>query len=114
MKYEAIAATIIGAAIAIVLYRNRTSESARLELFRRGFYIDEFYRWLINSTQELLARIAAFVDRWILDAGAVRGISGGTWGLGAVLRLFQIGNLQAYAFLFGLAVVALIYLVIFR
>jgi NADH-quinone oxidoreductase subunit L len=62
----------------------------------------------------LLARITAFIDRWIIDAGAVRGISGGTWGLGAVLRLLQVGNLQAYAFLFGLGIVFLIYLTIFR
>jgi NADH-quinone oxidoreductase subunit L len=41
-------------------------------------------------------------------------VSGGTWGVGALLRLFQVGNLQAYAFLFGLGIVALIYLAIFR
>ena len=69
---------------------------------------------MIDSTQEFLARVASFVDRWIVDAGAVRGVSGGTWGFGALLRLFQVGNLQAYAFLFGLAVVVLIYFTIFR
>jgi NADH-quinone oxidoreductase subunit L len=30
------------------------------------------------------------------------------------LRLLQVGNLQGYAFLFGLGVVALIYFALFR
>ena len=58
--------------------------------------------------------VSAFFDRWIIDAGAVRGASGGTWGFGALLRLLQVGNLQAYSFLFGLGIVALIYFAIFR
>ncbi len=81
---------------------------------RRRFYIDEFYGWLIGVTQELLASIFAFLDRWIIDAGGVRGISGATWGLGSLLRLFQVGNLQAYSFLFGLGIVGLIYFTVFR
>jgi NADH-quinone oxidoreductase subunit L len=110
----AIAAILIGAGAAVTLYRNRESEPLNATLLLRGFYIDEFYSWLIDSTQGALARLAAFIDRWIIDAGAVRGVSGGTWGVGALLRLFQVGNLQAYAFLFGLGIVALIYLAIFR
>ncbi|HET9418294.1 MAG TPA: NADH-quinone oxidoreductase subunit L, partial [Chthoniobacterales bacterium] len=66
------------------------------------------------STQELLARVSAFTDRWLIDAAAVRGASSGTWGLGTLLRLFQVGNLQAYSFLFGLGIVALIYFAVFR
>ena len=84
------------------------------ELIRHRFYIDEFYESLIDHTQELLARVANFFDRWIIDASAVRGSSGGTLGLGSLLRLFQVGNLQAYAFLFGLGIVALIYFTLFR
>jgi hypothetical protein len=30
------------------------------------------------------------------------------------LRLFQVGNLQAYAFLFGLGIIGLLYFTIFR
>jgi NADH-quinone oxidoreductase subunit L len=110
----AIAAMILGAGLAIALYRNRTSEPIEIDLLRRLFYIDEFYRWLIHWTQELLASISAFFDRWIIDAGAVRGVSGGTWGIGALLRLIQVGNLQAYAFLFGLGIVVLIYFAVFH
>jgi NADH-quinone oxidoreductase subunit L len=110
----AIIALVLGSGLAIILYRNRTSEPFDIELFRRLFYFNEFYSWLINWTQELLARISAFCDRWIIDAGAVGGASGGTWGIGALLRLVQGGNLQAYLFLFGLGIVALIYFAVFH
>src|SRR5204863_412996 len=60
------------------------------------------------------AFLTAFFDQWIIDAGAVGGSSRGAWGIGALLRLVQVGNLQAYVFLFGLGVVAIIYFAIFR
>src|SRR5215470_7629617 len=110
----AFAAVIMGAGLAIAIYRNRTGEPIDVELLRHKFYFDEFYAWLINWTQELLARISAFFDRWIIDTAAVDGSSRGAWGLGALLRLIQVGNLQAYVFLFGLGVVAVIYIAVFR
>jgi NADH-quinone oxidoreductase subunit L len=110
----AIIALILGAGLAICVYRKRVAEPIKVEVLRRKFYFDEFYGWLIRWTQELLARMAAFVDRWIIDAGAVGGTSRGIWGIGAVLRLIQLGNVQAYAFLFGLGVVALIYFAVMR
>src|SRR6266508_4485029 len=111
----AIVALIAGTGLAIALYGNRATEPLKdLELLRHKFYFDELYRWLIYWTQELLAHVSAFVDRWIIDAGAVGGSSRGTWGVGALLRLVQVGNLQAYVFLFGLGVVAIIYFAVFR
>ena len=110
----AIAVLILGSGLAIATYRNRTSEPLDFELLRHKFYFDEFYNWLVDWTQELLARICAFFDRWIIDAGAVGGTSGSAWGIGALLRLAQVGNLQAYLFLFGLGIVVLIYFAVFR
>ena len=110
----ALLALVLGAALAVWLYRNRERDPLHVDLIRHRFYIDEFYDWLIDRTQELLARAANVFDRWIIDAGAVRGTSGSTLGLGSLLRLFQVGNLQAYAFLFGLGIVALIYFTLFR
>ena len=110
----AVGATVVGATLAVLAYRKQTIEPYTIRFLQKSFYIDDFYSWLIESTQELAARIAAFFDRWVLDVGVVRGTSGGVWGAGALLRLLQIGNLQAYAFLFGLAVVALIYFALFR
>ena len=110
----ATAVMLLGSVVAIVLYRGRDEEPLNLAVFRRRFFIDEFYAWLISATQDLLARIAAFFDRWIIDVAGVRGASTGVWGIGSVLRLLQVGNLQAYSFLFGLGIVGLIYLTIFR
>jgi NADH-quinone oxidoreductase subunit L len=110
----AILALLLGAGLAIAVYKNRAVERIDVDVLRRRFYIDEFYQWLISSTQELLARVSAFIDRDLIDAGAVRGAGTGTWSFGALLRLIQVGNLQAYAFLFGLGIVALIYFAVFR
>jgi NADH-quinone oxidoreductase subunit L len=110
----AFGALIVGSGLAITIYRNRTSEPVDVEVLRHKFYFDEFYAWLINWTQELLAHVSAFFDRWIIDTGAVDGSSRGTLGIGALLRLMQVGNLQAYVFLFGLGVVAIIYFAVFR
>ena len=110
----AIIALVLGVGLAVALYRGRATEPVKVELLRRKFYFDEFYGSLICWTQELLAHVSAFIDRWVIDAGAVGGSSRGTWGVGALLRLIQVGNLQAYAFLFGLGVIALIYFAVIR
>ena len=110
----ALIALLGGVAVAFAIYRDRDTERFDVALLRNRFYVDEFYSWLIDSTQETLARLSAFIDRWILDAGVVRGASGATWGAGALVRLIQVGNLQAYAFLFGLGIVLLIYFTVFH
>ena len=107
-------AMLLGVAAAFMLYRDRELDPLNLAIFRRRLYFDELYAWLIRSTQELLASISAFIDRWIIDVGGVRGASGATWGFGSLLRLVQVGNLQAYAFIFGLGIVGLIYFTVFR
>ena len=110
----ALSCLVLGVLGAFVLYRKPTEEPLSFSLFRERFYLDEFYRWLVRWTQGLLASIAGFIDRWILDGAIVRGLSGGTWGAGFLLRLLQVGNLQAYGFLFGLGVIALIYFTVFH
>jgi NADH-quinone oxidoreductase subunit L len=110
----ALGAALSGTIVAIVLYRNRQADPIDLAPLRRRFYFDELYTFLIGATQGLLASLSAFVDRWILDGAGIRGASATTWGLGSILRLFQVGNLQGYAFLFGLGIVGLIYFTIFR
>jgi len=110
----AFGATIVGVVLAIILYRNRQSDPLDFALLRKRFYFDELYAVLIAATQGLLASVSAFIDRWILDVGFIRGASNTTWGIGSLLRLLQVGNLQAYSFLFGLGIVGLIYFTIFR
>src|SRR5436190_1052130 len=110
----AFGALIVGSGTAIAIYRNRTDEPIDVQVLRHKFYFDEFYAWLIKWTQELFARVSAFFDRWIIVTAAVDGSSRGTLGIGALLRLIQVGNLQAYLFLFGLGVIAVIYFTVFR
>src|SRR5437762_2424887 len=110
----ALVAMLLGATGALFLYRGRESNPFSFTVLRKKFYFDEFYEALINTTKELPARISAFIDRWVIDATAVRGTSGATWSLGALLRLMQVGNLQAYAFIFGLGIVWIIYFALFR
>ena len=105
---------LVGVLAGFFLYRGRRSEPLDLALFRDRFYLDEFYAWLIRWTQGLLAAVAGFFDRWILDGAIVRGLSGASWGGGFLLRLLQVGNLQAYAFLFGLGIIGLIYYAVFH
>jgi NADH-quinone oxidoreductase subunit L len=107
-------AMVAGVVVAVLLYRNRETDPLDIAAFRKRLYFDELYAWLIGVTQELLARLSAFIDRWVIDVGAVRGVSGATWGFGALLRLLQVGNLQGYAFLFGLGIIGLIYFAVFR
>ena len=114
VPFLAFAALFIGVVGAVLLYRNRAYEPLDISVFRERFYLDELYALLIRATQGLLASICAFVDRWILDGAIVRGLSGGVWGSGFLLRLLQVGNLQAYGFLFGLGIIGLIYFAIFH
>jgi NADH-quinone oxidoreductase subunit L len=110
----ALSALILGVGAAVLVYRKRNAEPLNITLFRNRFYLDEFYAFLIRATQGALASLSAFIDRWILDGVVVRGLSGGTWGSGFLLRLLQVGNLQAYGFLFGLGIIGLIYFTVFR
>ncbi|MDQ6622627.1 MAG: NADH-quinone oxidoreductase subunit L [Verrucomicrobiota bacterium] len=107
-------AMLLGVVTAFLLYRNRETDPLDIRALQKRLYFDEFYAWLISITQGALASICAFLDRWILDAGAIRGASGATYGFGALLRLLQVGNLQAYAFFFGIGIVGLIYFTVFR
>ena len=103
---------LLGAPLGYLLYRGRTRDPINVGLLRHKFYFDEFYAVLIRVTQDALAKLSAWIDRWIIDGLGVRGMSGTVWGSGFVLRFLQVGNLQAYAFFFGIGVLVLIYLAI--
>lgn len=114
VTYLAVSACALGAAAAYILYKDKKQEHL-LKLLASKFYIDEFYAFLIAWTQDLLAGYLSWFDRWVLDWGIVRWLfGGGTYGFGMVLRFLQIGNLQAYAFIFGAGAVLLIYYILFK
>ena len=104
-------AVVAGYQLARALYanadRDRLPEKIGVlaKLARDRFYFDELYEWLIRVTQETLARVADWVDRWIIAGLLVRGTHGTTELFGRALRLVQTGSLQTYAFLFAAGVV---------
>ena len=108
----AVSAFALGVLLGFVLYRGKTHDPIHIGLLKHKFYFDEFYAALIRVTQDALAGASAFFDRWVIDGLCVRGVSGATWGAGFILRFLQVGNLQAYAFFFGIGVLALIFLAI--
>ena len=108
----AILAFLTGTGVAWMLYAGAEKEPLTLPLFRNKFYFDEIYGAIVAGMQDVLAFIAAGVDAIVLTV--VRAVGGLTLGLGYALRLFQVGNVQAYAFIFGLGVVGLIWFLIFR
>src|SRR5881227_1954959 len=59
----ALGAALGGAILAIVVYRNRQADPLDLTPLRQRFYFDELYSFLIRATQELLAKLSAFLDR---------------------------------------------------
>jgi NADH-quinone oxidoreductase subunit L len=106
-------AFLTGAISGFLLYREKAKDPIDIPLFANRFHIDQFYEVLVKWTQDLLANISGFFDRWIIDGGFVRGAGRAAWGFGFALRFLQIGNLQAYAFLFGAGVVLLLYFILF-
>ena len=109
----AVSVFALGSIGAWKVYSGKTEEPIRfLPFFRDKFYFDEVYAVVIACTHDLLSRIVAWADKWILDSVVVRGLSGATWGSGFLLRFLQVGNLQAYSFLFGIGIVILVYLLV--
>ena len=108
----AICAFLAGTAAGWLIYSGANEERISLPLFRNKFYLDEIYGAIVAGTQDVLAFIANAVDIFLGAIGRVVGIA--TWGAGFVLRLLQFGNVQGYAFVFGLGVVGLVYFLVFK
>ncbi|HOW65957.1 MAG TPA: NADH-quinone oxidoreductase subunit L [Candidatus Paceibacterota bacterium] len=108
----------IGLASAWRLYRQAktdplsTALGAGSRLLQHRFYLDELYERGIALTQDALAGIADFTDRWIIAGLLVRGIHGTVELTGRILRLFQTGNVQTYAFWVLMGVSALLWWVL--
>ena len=110
-----LAALLAGFALAAALYaRGPAKDPIRIPLFANRLYIDNFYNWLVTRVQGGLAVLGSWFDRWIIDGLIVTGAARTVWVTGYMLRLFQLGNLQAYAFFFGAGVLAFLYFLIFR
>jgi len=83
-------------------------------ILARKFYLDEIYAWLIRVFQDGLAAFFNFVDKSVIDGVIARLPAAAVFRLGSVMRRLQSGNLQSYTIVFGLGVVLVIYLVVFK
>ncbi|HEX5218263.1 MAG TPA: NADH-quinone oxidoreductase subunit L [Verrucomicrobiae bacterium] len=78
------------------------------------FYVDEIYEATVIRAHDLIAAVADWIDRWIVEGFCVGLVRGGTDLTGRALRLVQTGNLQSYAFLFVLGVAVVLWFVLGR
>ena len=103
----------MGIALAYVLYWDVKKDPLHIKVLANKFYFDEFYDRDLVGGQQLTARLFNWFDGWILDGLIIRGAAYVSVGVGEILRLFQTGSLQTYAFIFSLGGVVLIYFTLF-
>jgi NADH-quinone oxidoreductase subunit L len=82
------------------------------KLARNRFYFDEIYQATFIRAHDLIAAVADWIDRWIVEGFGIGLVRDGTSLAGRTLRLLQTGNLQTYAFLFVLGVALLLWFVL--
>jgi NADH-quinone oxidoreductase subunit L len=76
------------------------------------FYFDEIYEATVIRAHDLMAAVADWIDRWIVEGFCIGLVRGGTDLTGRALRLVQTGNLQTYAFLLVLGVAVVLWFVL--
>ena len=103
---------IAGIGAAFLIYRGRRKDPLHNQFVADKFKIDELYAVIVKVFQDTVAYIAKALDQIFIDGLLVRGLAALTAGSGSLLRRLQVGNLQGYAFLFGLGVIAIIYFLI--
>ncbi len=108
-----LAGLVVGVFFGWKLYLGRESDPVTIPLFANKFYLDEIYDGIVRGCQDFVAMTLDAIDRYAIEPLTARAPALGAVGLAYVLRLFQVGNLQAYAFLFGLGAVVLLWLLVF-
>ena len=107
-----LAGLVAGVLGAVKLYRGVDADPVNIPVFARKFWLDEIYLFLVRVFQDFVGMILDAIDRYVVDPVFVRFPALCAMGGGYLLRLFQVGNLQGYAWLFGAGVVALVWLLI--
>jgi len=113
-----VAAFIVGAGAAFVLYKGKESDplanNAIMKVFRNKFYIDEIYAKLVKIFQDIVAAIVHFLDEFLIGGLIVGGSARAAAGFGSLFRRYlQSGNLQGYAFLFALGIILAVFFTVF-
>jgi len=112
--FISVAATAVGVALAWMLYRGRDRDPVSIPLFRERFYLDTIYeKGVVRYLQDVFAAVVHFVDEVLINGLLVGGASRLATTVGNVCRRVQAGNLQGYAFAFGIGVILVIYFTTF-
>ena len=109
-----IGSLVLGLAGGFFLYHGKSKDPLNIPLLKNRFYIDAFYdNFLVRYFQDTLAAIVHFFDELLINGLAVGGLTRSSVSIGNLFRKVQSGNLQAYAFTFGIGVVLVIYFTVF-
>ncbi|MSR64789.1 MAG: NADH-quinone oxidoreductase subunit L [Verrucomicrobiae bacterium] len=109
---------LLGALLAVGLYKGKVATDPLrgtlpgYGVLENKFYFDRMYQWLIDKVQGGIAGMSEVFDHYIIDGLGVRGLTFVAEWFGRGVRCFQTGNLQAYAFLLGVGVIAILYFVL--
>jgi NADH-quinone oxidoreductase subunit L len=109
-----IVAVVLGVIAGFALYAGKDKDPLSIPLLKNRFYIDGLYdNFLVRYFQDAFAAIIHFFDELLINGLLVGGLSRGTVSFGNLFRKFQSGQLQGYAFAFGLGVILVIYFTVF-
>jgi len=109
-----LAAVALGVIAGFALYAGKDKDPVSIPLLRERFYIDRFYdNFVVRYFQNGFAAIVHFFDEFLINGVLVGGLSRSAEGFGNLFRRVQSGNLQGYAFAFGLGVLLVIYFTVF-
>jgi NADH-quinone oxidoreductase subunit L len=95
---------LAGILLAFLIYRRRVIAAEKIArafgplytLVYNKYYVDEFYRWLLDKIYYQISKAIAFFDRYVVD-GLMNGFAWAAQVAGGVLRRLQTGRAQAYA-----------------
>lgn len=109
-----IGSLVLGLIAGFALYNGKDKDPVSIPFFRDSFKIDAFYdNVLVKYFQDAFAAIVHFFDEFLINGLIVGGSTRIAEGFGGLFRRVQGGNLQGYAFAFGLGVILVIYFTAF-
>jgi NADH-quinone oxidoreductase subunit L len=109
-----ITAVALGLIAGVVLYAGKDKDPLSIPLLKNRFYIDGIYdNFLVRYFQDAFAAIIHFFDEFLINGLLVGGLSRGAASFGNLFRKVQSGELQGYAFAFGLGTILVIYFTVF-
>lgn len=109
-----IGSLVLGLIAGFLLYAGKDRDPISIPLFRDRFKIDAFYdNVVVKYFQDAFAAIIHFFDEFLINGLIVGGSSRIAEGFGGLFRRVQSGNLQGYAFAFGIGVILVIYFTVF-